>query len=78
MQPKITVSNQTRLADILAAYPWLPDALIAIDPQFKKINNPLIRALIMRSTVEDAARRVNVPAPELIARLDALVDAREA
>ena len=77
MLKKIDVTPETRLNDILTAYPWLPEALIAMDPAFKKINNPVVRALIKRSTVADAAKYTGHPAGELIARLDTLVSARE-
>lgn len=76
MISKIDVTAATRLADVLAAYPWLPDALIAMDPGFKKLKSPVVRALIKRSTVADAARYAGVGAPELIERLNALVAAR--
>ena len=77
MISKIDVTAATRLSDVLAAYPWLPDALIAMDPGFKKIKSPVVRALIKRSTVADAAKYTGHPAGELIARLDTLVSARE-
>lgn len=78
MQEKITVTPDTRLSDVLTAYPWLPEALIARDPAFKKINSPLIRTLIKRSTVADAAKYTGHSAELLIDQLRQLVESREA
>ena len=77
MQKKLNVTPETRLADVLDAYPWLPGALIDRDPAFKKINNPVVKALIRRSTVVDAGKYAGYPAERLIAELDRLVEARE-
>ena len=78
MEPKLKVTPQTRLTDILDAYPWLPDALIARDPRFKKIKSPLIQPLIRCATVEMAARQTGYPSEMLISELDKLVRSREA
>ena len=77
MEEKITVTEQTKLPEILEAYPWLPEALIKLDKQFEKLNSPLVRMLIKRSTVADVCKRFGVSAEELIGQLSALVAARE-
>ena len=55
------INENTRLKDILAAYPWLPEALIQIDGRFKLINNPIGKMLIRTATVEDAAKKRAIP-----------------
>ena len=78
MVQKITVTPETKLSDVLAAYPWLPEALIARDQRFKKINSPVMRALIKRSTVADAGKFAGYSPERLIDELNRLVEAREA
>ncbi|MBQ9196062.1 MAG: DUF1858 domain-containing protein [Clostridia bacterium] len=78
MLQKLNVTPETRLADVLEAYPWLPEALIQKDPKFKKINNPVVKALIRRSTVADAGKYAGVSPEYLIGELNRLLDEREA
>ena len=77
MEAKINVTEETRLADILAAYPWLPDALIRLDDRFKAVKSPLVQALIRRATVADAAKRTGYAAEDIIKMLNDLVALRE-
>ena len=77
MKQKIQVTAETRLADVWDAYPWLPDALIAMDPAFKKIKNPAVKMMIRRSTVADAARYAKCTPETLIGQLDEILAARE-
>ncbi len=77
MEKKLNVTEDTRLSDILSAYPWLPDTLADLDARFKKLRSPLAQALIRRFTVADAAKYAGYPARELMEQLDKLVKARE-
>lgn len=77
MKPLIDVNADTRLTDILEAYPWLPDALIQRDSRFRKIKSPLAKPLISRFRVADAAKFAGYPAERLIEELGRLVESRE-
>lgn len=77
MVQKLLVTPETKLSDVLDAYPWLPEALIQMDAGFKKINNPVIKALIKRSTVADAGKYAGYSPERLISELNRLVEARE-
>ncbi len=77
MREMITVNENTKLKDILAAYPWLPEELIRRDARFKKINSPLVRGLIQRFTVADAAKYTGYDAELLLSEFRKLIEARE-
>ena len=77
MQEIMTVDKNTKLKDILAAYPWLPVELIRRDARFKKINSPLVRGLIQRFTVADAAKYTGYDAELLLSEFRKLIEARE-
>ena len=72
------INGQTKLKDILAAYPWLPDALIQIDPRFRIINNPIGKMLIRTATVEDAAKKAGYPVDQVLDELQKLIAKHEA
>ena len=71
------INERTRLKDILAAYPWLPEALIQIDGRFKIINTPIGKMLIRTATVGDAAKKAGYPAGQVLAELNKLIEKHE-
>lgn len=72
------INERTRLKDILAAYPWLPQALIQMDGRFKIINNPIGKLLIRTATVGDAAQKAGYPVNQVLDELQKLIARHEA
>ncbi len=71
------INEQTKLKDILTAYPWLPEALIQIDERFKIINNPIGKMLIRTATVKDAANKAGYPVSQVLDELQKLIAKHE-
>ena len=69
MQEKITVTAETRITEILAAYPWLPDELIRLDERARLMNTFAGRMLIRKSRVADVSRMTGKSVEELLSRL---------
>ena len=68
------ITPQSKVGDILNAYPELEETLISIAPAFKKLRNPVLRRTVARVTsLAQAARVGNVSVTELVARLRAAV-----
>ena len=44
------INRNTKLNDILAKYPWLPDELIKIDGRFKIIKTPIGKMMMKNAT----------------------------
>ena len=72
------INENTRLKDILAAYPWLPDTLVQMDSRFNIINNPIGKLLIRTATVEDAARTAGYPTDLVLEELNKLIEKHQA
>ncbi len=72
------INEQTKLKDILAAYPWLPEALIQIDSRFGIINNPIGKLLIRTATVGDATQKAGYPVSQVLDELQKLIAKHEA
>ncbi|MBR4537391.1 MAG: DUF1858 domain-containing protein [Clostridia bacterium] len=72
------INEQTKLKDILAVYPWLPDTLIQMDGRFKIINNPIGKMLIRTATLEDAAKKAGYPVGQVLDELHKLIVQHEA
>jgi hypothetical protein len=70
-------SENTKLADILAAYPWLPEAAPKLDKRLEIINSPLVKMFIRRATLADASKRSGYPVDEIIREMQKLIDEHE-
>lgn len=73
----MTIDESTKLTDILAAYPWLPEELGRTEPRARPflalLRTPPGRAMLKRASVADAAAYLKRPAGRLLARLEALI-----
>ena len=67
-------NDRTKLTEILAAYPWLPEELIKLDSRFKIVNTPIGRMMIKKATVADLSEKSGLPTEELLERLQEMVD----
>ena len=70
-------NENTKLADILAAYPWLPEAAAKLDKRLEIINSPLVKMFIRRATLADASKRSGYPLDDIIRELKKLIDEHE-
>jgi len=66
-------NKDTKLTDILKAYPDLPDKLVKLDERFKVLKTPVGKMMIKGKTVEDASKTVGVPVAELLKQLGEIV-----
>lgn len=67
-------NDQTKLTEILAQYPWLPDELIQLDSRFKIVNTPIGKMMIKKATVADLSKKAGIPTEELLKKLQEMVD----
>lgn len=70
-------NENTRLRDILAAYPWLPDTLVQMDSRFKIIQNPIGKLLIRTASLGDACKKASYPLDLVVQELKKLIAAHE-
>ena len=66
----LVISPETKVGDLLDAFPDAEAALIAIAPKFKLLKNPLLRRTVAKvATLEQAARVADMPVNELVRSL---------
>lgn len=69
-EPRLLITPQTKVGELLDAYPELESVLIEIAPQFKKLRNPILRRTVARVTsLAQAARVGNVPIGDMVQSL---------
>ena len=67
-------NSQTKLTDILAEYPWLPEELIKLDSRFKIVNTPIGKIMIKNATLADLSEKAGLSTDELLQKLREMVD----
>ncbi len=66
-------NENTKLIDILKAYPALEPKLKELDSRFSVISTPLGKMLMKKNTVLDASKRVGIPVPDLLKELENII-----
>ena len=69
------INGDTRLRDLLAAHPWLKDALPQVNEKFALLNSPLARVMIPKATVRMMAERSGMNLDELSRKISELISA---
>jgi TusA-related sulfurtransferase len=66
----MNISPESKVGDLLDAFPEAEEALIAIAPRFKALKNPVLRRTVAKvATLEQAARVADMPVNELVRSL---------
>lgn len=65
-----TVSPETRIGPLLDEHPDLEAVLLALSPEFRRLQNPILRATVARvATVAQAAKIGGVAVPDMVRSL---------
>ncbi|MBQ8537918.1 MAG: DUF1858 domain-containing protein [Clostridia bacterium] len=67
------INQSTRLADLLAAYPFLKEKLAKIHPRFQMLQTPLAKVMLPKATLGDMIKRSGLGEEELIQAIRELV-----
>lgn len=66
----LDITPQTKVGELLDAYPGIEDTLIEWVPAFRKLKNPILRKTVAKvATLDQAARIGGVSARELVLKL---------
>ena len=78
MEDVLPLQEQTKLKDILAAYPWLKEEAIRADQRFQMLDSPLGKTLLRNATIADASRFTGFGTDEIIAEITKMIDGHRA
>lgn len=62
----MTISRNTKLAELMNAFPWLLEEAVSLDPRLKVLNNPIGKAFIKKATIEDLSKKAGLSVPEIL------------
>lgn len=67
MKSRLIITPETKVGELLDAYPEVEDVLIAKVPTFKKLKNPILRRTVAKvATLAQAAQVAGMKVPELV------------
>ncbi len=69
----MNLTKETKLKELLAAYPWLIDEAVKRDSRFRALRSPLARRLIAKADIAEASRRTGVDAETIIAAIEEMI-----
>ena len=67
----------TKLTDIMEAYPWLPDELIKMNSAFGIVKTPIGKMMIKNATLTDLSKKIGITDDEVIEQLRKMIDEHE-
>lgn len=71
----MTIDRNTRLLDILAAYPEIREKLPTVNERFHMINTPIAKVILKTATIADMSQRSGMEESILIAKINELIRA---
>lgn len=70
----LAINPETKVGQVLDAYPGIEETLIALAPAFAKLRNPVLRRTVAKvATLEQAARIGGIGVKDLVLKLRAAV-----
>ena len=51
------ITKDTRLADLIAQYPWLKEEMAKVNEKFKMLNSPISKIMMGKATIAEMSKR---------------------
>ncbi len=69
----IQINSETKLADLIKAYPQLRSRLAEVNPKFKMLSTPMGNIMIPKTCIKDMVQRSGMPEEALISGIEKLI-----
>jgi hypothetical protein len=67
MSSKISLNEETIIADVIKQYPFIKDILVKLNPSLKRLNNPILLNVIgKKATLKMISDKINIEPDQLI------------
>ncbi len=73
----MNINKDTKLSDLLTAYPWLKTELSTVNEKFRMLNTPMGKVMLKKATVGEMSRRSGMDEAELIEKLTKLIKSHQ-
>ena len=67
------LTKETKLADLLAEYPWLKAELPKVNEKFKMVNTAVGKIMMGKATIAEMSKKSGMGADIIISRINELI-----
>ena len=67
------ITKDTRLADLIAQYPWLKGEMAKVNEKFKMLNSPIGKIMMGKATIAEMSKKSGMEAEVIIGKIKELI-----
>ena len=67
------ITKETKLADLIAQYPWLKEEMAQVNEKFKMLNSPIGKIMIGKATIAEMSKKSGMEAEAIIGKIKELI-----
>ncbi|MBQ6221713.1 MAG: hypothetical protein IJJ44_03785 [Solobacterium sp.] len=71
------INSNTKMGEVLKAYPWLIEEAVKIDERLSILNSPITRAMIKNMTVTDLCKKAHIDEMQAIETVKQIIAGHE-
>ena len=68
------ITKETRLADLIAQYPWLKAEMAKVNEKFKMLNTPVGKITLGKATIAEMSKKSGMEAEAIIERIMGIIE----
>ena len=68
------ITKDTKLADLIAQYPWLKTEMAKVNEKFKMLNTPVGKIMLGKATIAEMSKKSGMEIDKLVSRLKTLIE----
>ena len=67
------ITKETKLADLIAQYPWLKTEMAKVNEKFKMLNTPVGKIMLGKATITEMSKKSGMEAEVIIGKIKELI-----
>ena len=68
------ITKETKLADLIAQYPWLKEEMAKVNEKFKMLNSPVGKIMMGKATIVEMSKKSGMEAEAIIGKIKELIE----
>ena len=68
------ITKDTRLADLIAQYPWLKEEMAKVNEKFKMLNSPIGKIMMGKATIAEMSKKSGMETEAIIGKIKELIE----
>ena len=67
------INKETKLADLIAQYPWLKEEIVKVNEKFKMLNSPIGKIMLGKATIAEMSKKSGMDIDTIIGKIKELI-----